>query len=95
MHLRTPRLGSRTTRIIATIGLIAGVLAFNVPSAGAVAADTVSTGAVHSCVLTAGGGVKCWGYNGNGMLGNGTKHDSRTPVSVAEGALTCTYGPAR
>ena len=83
MRFATPRLGSRTTRIIATLGLVAGVLAFHAPSAGAVAADSVSTGAVHACVLTAGGGAKCWGYNDTGMLGDGTRHDHLQPVNVS------------
>ncbi len=83
MRFETPRLGSRTTRIIATLGLVAGVLAFRAPSAGAVAADSVSTGAVHACVLTAGGGAKCWGYNDTGMLGDGTRHDRLQPVNVS------------
>ena len=82
MRLATPRPGSRATRIIATLGLVAGVLAFHAPSAGATAADSVSTGSVHACVLTAGGDVKCWGFNGTGMLGDGTKADRKKPVSV-------------
>ena len=41
---------------------------------------TVAAGSSHTCALTAGGGAKCWGYNGSGRLG--VANSGRTPVDV-------------
>jgi alpha-tubulin suppressor-like RCC1 family protein len=42
----------------------------------------VSTARHHSCAITALGGVKCWGYNGYGNLGDGTLTRRVVPTPV-------------
>ena len=69
------QLGDRTTtnrlRPVAVSGL------------GGVSTIVTAAGASHSCALLVRGGVRCWGDNDHGQLGDGTIIDRRTPVPVA------------
>lgn len=43
----------------------------------------VSVGSLHACALQLTGGIQCWGWNVDGVLGNGTNVTSATPVQVS------------
>ncbi|MCU1690956.1 MAG: regulator of chromosome condensation [Frankiales bacterium] len=51
-----------------------------VPGLSAVTA--LSAGEFDTCALLAGGTVRCWGHNGFGQLGDGTRIDRSAPVPV-------------
>ena len=42
----------------------------------------ISAGVYHTCALTTSGAAKCWGWGGEGQLGNGANGNSNTPVIV-------------
>jgi hypothetical protein len=45
----------------------------------------IALGRYHTCVIANGGVVKCWGYNGNGQLGNGGTTQYYYPANVYGG----------
>src|SRR5438045_4248232 len=42
----------------------------------------ISAGVYYTCALTTSRGVKCWGDNSDGALGDGTNTNSNVPVDV-------------
>ena len=58
------------------------VLAACQGSGAAKGLQAIAAGSKHTCVITEAGGVKCWGWNHRGQLGDGTQKDSYSPVDV-------------
>ena len=46
-------------------------------------AVAITAGAIHTCAILDDGSVSCWGYNGNGQLGDGTNTDRNTPTQTS------------
>ena len=74
----TGQVGDGTTTNRFSPVAVTGGIQFN-------AAVGVTAGARHVCGLGADQRVYCWGFNGNGELGDGTFTDRYTPVLVGEG----------
>jgi alpha-tubulin suppressor-like RCC1 family protein len=55
----------------------------SVPLGAGSATISITAGNYFSCALSAEGAVKCWGWNNNGRLGDGSTASSSTPVDVA------------
>jgi len=71
--------GTKTERStpVGVVGLASGVTAL---AAGG--ATSHAAGGAHACAITGAGGVKCWGYNNLGQLGDGTTTARASPVDV-------------
>lgn len=53
-----------------------------------ITAGSASGGHASSCVISADGNMYCWGYGGQGALGNESYISSNTPVSVLKGGVS-------
>jgi alpha-tubulin suppressor-like RCC1 family protein/Leucine-rich repeat (LRR) protein len=48
----------------------------------------IATGAQHACAVLTTGGLKCWGYNSNGQVGDGGSTATNRPTPVDVSGLT-------
>jgi alpha-tubulin suppressor-like RCC1 family protein len=74
------------SRRSAAAGVFAGITAIAAPAAAEVVdlgnVQAVTAGGSHACVVTGGGGAKCWGWNAQGQLGDGSIATRPTAVGV-------------
>lgn len=75
--------GDRTNGAIGDNGLMTGSQTTPVAISGGFNFQQISLGASHACGVTTTGGVKCWGWNANGQLGDNSTTNRKTPVNAS------------
>lgn len=86
--------GDNTTGQLGNDSTVGSFIPIDVPGLSSGVASVVA-GDNQTCVLTAAGGVKCWGNNLNGQLGDGTNTQRTTPtdvVGLGSGVITIGAG---
>lgn len=89
------RPSSCTPAVFAAIPPVAKPLPEDVNCLGTYSMTQIAAGGSHSCGITSGGEVVCWGLNGQGQLGNGTIATSEIPVAVDLSGVLAGYTPRR
>jgi alpha-tubulin suppressor-like RCC1 family protein len=55
----------------------------------------VDAGWYHACAMTVNGGIKCWGENGSGQIGDGSYTDRMSPKTVSGFGANSSLVPGR
>jgi alpha-tubulin suppressor-like RCC1 family protein len=74
----------RLLKLVSSIFLVAAMVAVFPTShgAGLNGVARIAAGNAHTCALTTGGALQCWGANGSGQLGDNTNQTRTRPVAV-------------